>query len=885
MVLRFFTLSLAGLLALLLPAADFRSPAGEQPVARRPGADSVIPGGRIVHPLGEQHFTGPGSFGLAVSPDGSTVVTADTGPRPSLTVLRRDSSERWQIKSLPASGRDPNDKADDDDWRAVFMGLAFEDDQHLYASEGNSGAVRRISPSNGRLQSKIELNQGGFADSYAADIAFDRKRGILYVVDTANFRVAVFDTKRRRQIASVRVGRLPFAATLSPDGQRLYVTNLGMFEYQPLPGADRRRPRETGVLKPPFAFPSPEAERALGSPNHPESNSLCVLDVADPANPKVVKFIKTGLEFGEAGSLGGASPSGVVATPERIYVSNAHNDTISVIDAFSLLVLQNIPLRAPAHENLRGFLPIGMAYHAPTGWLLVANAGMNSLAVVDPRRSRVLGHIPTGWFPTRVAIDGNRVYVTNAKGAGTGPNADKTAPFARSFQAELRRGSLQSFLLPKASDLEELTLRVWIHNGVRPSRIPAAPVPPGIEHVVLIVKENRTFDEMFGDIESVSNGEVRGAPELARFGRRGRVEVDRRDLQTRFSQKYVNVAPNHRDLALKFAFSDNFYADAEVSVDGHHWLIGSYPNAWTESSVMAGGGGRQFRLSAKSPGRLLFPGSDSSLHPEEQLEAGALWHHLERHGVSFRNYGEGFELAGTDEGPGLKPTGTKFFTNIPIPKPLYDRTCWDYPGYNTNIPDQYRASQFIKDVETNFVAANRDLPRFLYIHLPNDHIARPRPVDGYPFEASYVADNDYALGRIVDYLSHSKWWPRMAIFVTEDDAQGGVDHVDSHRTILLAIGPHIKRNYVSRGNSSFPGLLKTIFRTLRIPPLNLFDALATDLADVYSTSVDLTPHTLLPVNAELFDPAKAKDPSESTPPSERMDSPAVLREQHNRRKN
>lgn len=882
MVLRFFTLLSAGLLA--LSAADFRSPAGEQTVARRPGADSIIPGGRFVHPYGEQHFTGPGPFGLAVSPDGNTIVTADTGPRPSLTVLNRES-QHWQIKTLAAGGRDDDDRAaDDDDWRAVFMGLAFDGDDQLYAAEGNSGAVRRINPSNGRLQAKFDLNQGGAADSYSADLVHDRKRGILYVVDTANFRVAVFDTKRRRQIASVRVGRLPFAATLSPDGQRLYVTNIGMFEYQPLPGADRRRPRETGVPRPPFAFPSPEAEQALGSPNHPESNSLCVIDVADPANPKVIKFIKTGLEFGESGSLGGASPSGVVATPERIFVSNAHNDSISVIDAFSLLVLQHIPLRAPGHENLRGFLPIGMAFHAPAGWLLVAEAGMNAIAVVDPRRGRVLGHIPAGWFPTRIAIDGNRIYVVNAKGAGTGPNADKTAPFARSFQAELRRGSLQHFLLPKASDLEELTLRVWIHNGARAARTPAAKIPEGIKHVVLIVKENRTFDEMFGDIESVSNGEVRGAPELARFGRRGRVEIDRRDLQTRFSQKYVNVAPNHRDLALKFAFSDNFYADAEVSVDGHHWLIGSYPNAWTESSVMAGGGGRQFRLTAKSPGRLLFPGSDSSLHPEEQLEAGALWHHLERHGVSFRNYGEGFELAGSDEGPGLKPTGTKFFTNIPIPKPLYDRTCWEYPGYNTNIPDQYRASQFIKDVEANFVAKNAELPRFIYIHLPNDHIARPRPADGYPFAASYVADNDYALGRIVDYLSHSRWWPHMAIFVTEDDAQGGVDHVDSHRTVLLAIGPHIKRNYVSRVNSSFPGLLKTIFRTLGIPSLNLFDALAADLADVYSEKVDLTPHTLLPVNTELFDPAKAKDPSESTPPSERMDSPTVLREQHQQRR-
>jgi DNA-binding beta-propeller fold protein YncE len=872
---------LTTLLCLSAFGAEYRAPAGDQTAIRRPGATTILPGGRIVTPYGEQHATGPGPFGLAVSPDGNTVVSADGGPgRYSLTLLQHTDNQRWQIRTLKAEGRENKPKDDDDDWRSVFMGLAFDGNKDLYASEGNSGSVRLLHSPNGRLEAKFELNQGGFRDSYSGDLAFDRKRELLYVIDQANFRVAIFDTKRRRLVSSIKVGRLPFALALAPNGQRLYVTNLGMFEYKALPGADAKRPRETGSPKPTLTFPSPEQEKELGSPNAPESNSLAVIDVAEPTSPKLLRFVPTGVPFGKD-SLGGASPSGVVATGERVFVSNGHNDSITVIDAFSLLVLQHIPLRVEKLESLRGLLPIGMAFHPQTGWLLVAEAGFNAIAVIDPRRGQVLGHIPAGWFPTRVAVDGNRIWVVNAKGLGTGPNADRNAAFERSFQGELRKGSIQSFLLPKPSDFEALTAKVLENNGAKLADSTPRRVPTDVKYVVLIVKENRTFDEVFGDIENVGNLAVRGAPDLARFGRRGTVEIDRTNLRSRFSQKTVNIAPNHRAIAERWAFSDNFYADSEVSVDGHHWLVGSYPNAWTESTVMAGGSRKDFRLPTTAPGRLLFPGSNSSVHPEEQLEAGALWHHLERNGIPFRNYGEGFELAGIDEGPGLKPTGAAFLTNIPMLAPLYRNTCWTYPGYNTNIPDQYRATQFIADMDAQFVKPGKDLPRFIYIHLPNDHLAKPRAADGYPFAASYMADNDYALGRILDYLSHLPQWKQMSVFITEDDAQGGVDHIDSHRTVFLAAGPWVKRGHLSRTNASFPGLLKTIFRTLGIGPLNLFDALASDLCDIYTDQPDFTPYQLLPVNQELFDPKKAKDPLDPAP-SEKMDDPRVVREQHKR---
>jgi hypothetical protein len=246
------------------------------------------------------------------------------------------------------------------------------------------------------------------------------------------------------------------------------------------------------------------------------------------------------------------------------------------------------------------------------------------------------------------------------------------------------------------------------------------------------------------------------------------------------------------------------------------------------------------------------------------LEHGTIWHHFERHKISFRNFGEGFELAGVDEGKDLEPSGARFLTNMPMPDPLYRNTSRDYPGFNMNVPDQFRADQFIKEMET------MALPQFVFIHLPNDHMTSARPADGYPYEESFAADNDYALGRIVEYLSGRKEWAETAILVTEDDAQGGVDHIDAHRSILMALGPWAKRDYVSHTNTSFPGMLKTIFRILGVPPLNLYDATAADLSDMFTTRPDPSTYKVLPVDERIFDPAKARL-STSGKPSVRMD--------------
>jgi len=872
-------------------AADYRPPAGTRPVVKRPGGESIIPGGRFTAPLGRQYQTGPGPWGLAISPNGKRVVSADGGPRGFSLTLLDHRAEGWRIERREASRKKDEEPEDEDEFRSIFMGLSFENNDDVYASEGNSGRVRLLDIATGKRKLLYNLNSDGFSDSYTGDLAHDAKRHLLYVVDQANFRVAVIDTRKQRIVANVRTGRLPFAIALSPDGKRVYVTNIGMFEYSAIPGASAKEARATGLPFAAFGFPSKESEEGvervnasgqtvripgLGSPNVKESNSLTVIDVENPVAPKVVKFIPTGLPFGQ-GTQGGSSPSAVAALDSNIYVANGHNDSITVINAKSLEVEDQILLRIPGLENLRGVLPTGLAIDGDT--LYVAESGINAIGVIDRKTNKLVGHLPAGWFPTRIVIHDGSMYVTNAKGNGTGPNASMTKAYEASFITDQRRGTISIYPVPDPADYAKHTARVFQLNGFNKAG-DAPKLPAAIQYVVVIVKENRTFDEVFGDIVSAANAPVNGAWDLARYGQYSVIASERGDLQQRFALRNVNVTPNHHGLAEQFAFSDNFYADSEVSVDGHHWIVGSYPNAWTESTLMAAyGGQKNFRFPTSAPGRYLFTGSNSSVHPEEQLEAGALWHHLERHNISFRNFGEGFELSGIDEGPGLKPTGARFLTNVPMPDPLYRNTSREYPGYNTNIPDQFRANAFIGEIEKRHIVGNEPLPRFIFIHLPNDHTDKPRPEDGYPFTASYVADNDYALGRIVEFLSKSPWWKQMAVFVTEDDAQGGVDHVDSHRSVLLVASPYARKNYVSKTNASFPALLKTAFRLLNMPPLNLFDATASDLSDCFTETPDFTPYTLKSLRPELFDPAKARDPLDPKPGA-RMDDPKVLREQH-----
>lgn len=841
-------------------AQSYTAPAGLRPPIRKGGA-SILPGGRIIAPLGEEYAVGPGAFAMAISPSGKWVATANGGPWVySVSWLDRLRTGKIEVRQFVASGT----AAAPGDWGGVSNGIAFAGERGVFVPEGNSGRVSFLDDS-GERRRVFDLNQGGYHDSFTGDVAFDAEHNILYIVDQANYRVAAIDTKARQGpvVASVRVGRLPFALALSADRKKLYVTNVGTFEYRAIAGADPEQPRATGLPFPAFGYPGAEAvngvtrktERGavqvagLGDANARESNSVCVLDVSTAGQPKVEAWVRTGTPIGE-GSVGGSSPSGILAAAGKVFVSNAGQDSITVLNGATNAIEGEIAIRIAGLEGLRGVLPLGMAYHAGNGWLLVAEAGINAVGVIDVASGKVLGHIPAAWFPTSVSVDQDTVFVANARGHGVGPNVAAWSAGGPPSYTQLYQGTVSTFALPQAGELAAHTATVMAANGFVASRT-AAGLPEGIRHVVLIVKESRSYDEVLGDIARTDSGPAMGARALARLGSSGYVDGRRE----RVSIRGADITPNHHAIARQWAFSDNFYADSEGSMDGHHWLTGSYPNAWMETSAATALGDRKdFRLGA-APGRLQFAGTSASVQPEDESAGGTLWDHLARHGVSFLNFGEGFELAGVAQGRGLEPTGGRFFTNMPMPEALYSRTSREYPGFNIHISDQFRVSQFIHEIDERFLKTKVDLPQLLYIHLPNDYMAAARPGEGYPYEESFMADNDLALGRLMEYLSTTPWWKEMAVFVTEDDAAGGVDHIDAHRTLLLCAGPWAKRGYVSHVNTSFPGLIKTILRLLRVPSLNLFDAAAADLSDCFTREPVLETFHTAKADKRLYDPA------------------------------
>ncbi len=235
----------------------------------------------------------------------------------------------------------------------------------------------------------------------------------------------------------------------------------------------------------------------------------------------------------------------------------------------------------------------------------------------------------------------------------------------------------------------------------------------------------------------------------------------------------------------------------------------------------------------------------------------------------------------------MEPTGVRESVNVPMPEPLFKNTSRTYPTFNTSIPDQYRFQQFKREFDARYLSGKYRLPQFICMWLPNDHTAKPRPAAGYPYRASYVADNDLALGKLVQLFSHSPFWKNMAIFVTEDDAQDGQDHVGAHRSVLLVISPY-SRTGVSHVHTSMLSILKTFDLIFGLPPINQYDAAATSLTNCFSNYPDSAPYNALPSDKRIFDPAKAHDPDFYSkrglplPPSAKLDDPAEIRRQMER---
>jgi len=407
--------------------------------------------------------------------------------------------------------------------------------------------------------------------------------------------------------------------------------------------------------------------------------------------------------------------------------------------------------------------------------------------------------------------------------------------------------------LPATSEQKtKLTQQVLENNGIVAQQAPTEPSPipsrPGqksndIRYVVYITKENHTFDGIFGGLEHAA-----GEPSYAEFGEHGWIR-EKKGVDDRAA-----IMPNHLKLARQFSISDNFYLEPGYSGDGHRWLIGVYASLWTTKLYYSGW---NFSTDPKNQGRMVAFGSNGSEIPEDYEENGSMWEHLNARGVSFRNYGEGFEFPGVGEGADTTKTGAIEPLNFPINQVLWKNTCWDFPIFNTNIPDIARFEWFKEDLEKNYIKKGKSIPQFINITYCNDHGTGARPNDGYPYLCSYMADNDLALGKTLEYLSSLPEWKNMAVFVTQDDPGGDNDHVDHIRSYVLALGPWAKKGYVSHVHTSFMSVQKTIYEIFGCGPNNLFDALATDLRDMFTTQSDAAPYVHMDSDPKVFVASKA----------------------------
>ena len=870
----------------VVPKTIISAPAGDEYVIIRKNEQTILPNGRIISPSGKTHQVAPHPYGLAISNDGNIAITANSGTNPlSISILKNIQSANPKIMQVPESP-----KGDKGIIESVFMGLAISPDNKIvYVAGGQANKVYKFDIETGlalgSIDCRFKSDQFDYTHGFIGDMVLSKDGRFLYAVDQIGFRMICVDTKLNKLISSCPVGRYPFGITLSKDENTVYVANVGMYEYSYIKRKDKGVWQNTSVDKPAFAYDTPEAEKGfendsiqvkgLGPVNAPESFSVWALQVSNPLKPKVFSKTKTGNPVGQlvdgVPAVGGSSPNSMVTAGNYVFISNGNNDNISVLDSRNQNIITHIKLNTEEKlTKLRGIIPFGLAVSPDEKRVYVAESGINAVAVIDVPTLKVIGHIPAGWFPAKLKVspDGKKLIIANAKGFGSGPNGGLTFKqgSAGSYIGSLMYGNVQVTDIPADNDLFNTTRQVIANNFLIKDEFDPSfewrkknPIPlyPGqkespIKHIVFISKENRTYDQVFGQVKK-----GKGDSTISRYGKG--VTFSNNDKNIRIEN--VDIMPNHQKLAGNFAISDNFYVDADVSADGHRWLVNTYPNQWVEATTPAGyGDNRSYKKDSNAPGNLGINGSAGAIFPEDYNEAGSMWDHLARNQINYFNFGFGVMFEPGDYKDHYKYGGIKHIANYPMPKSLFSKTSYSYPTYNMAIPDQFRATVFEKEFDDKWGKGKEKLPGVLTLILPNDHGAAERPKAGYPFKESYMADNDLALGRVIEFLSHTPYWKNMLIVITEDDAQDGVDHIDAHRSILMAVSPYIRKDHVSHTHTSFGSIFKTFWNILGIPYLNQYDAAASDLADMFTETPDFTPYQAVPADLRIFDPQKALDP-------------------------
>lgn len=661
---------------------------------------------------------------------------------------------------------------------AVYAGVAFgPDGRHAYASGGGSEIIHTYDVSGGRLS-----------------------EGAPITLPTTN-------------PAGEKVNLYPAGLAVTPDGRRLVVADqladaasvVDLTTGQVTTVAVGHRPYGVAI--------SPDGRTAYVS----DQGADTVTELGIGSGAPVV-----------AGSVTvGTHPNRMVVDPRTgtLYVANSESDSVSVVTAGAHRPVRTIDL-APYPGAPVGSNPDGVAL-APDGrTLYVANSGDNDVAVVSLPAGRVTGAIPTGWYATSVAVapDGRTLYATSGKGLGAGPNPNGPNPYTDAllnhtpgwwgqYVGMMITGTLSTVAVPDRATLARYTARVRDNDGFgagdtvrgawsgRHNPVPVRVGEPSpITHVIYVVRENRTFDQEFGSL-----GKGNGDPSLNLFGEES--------------------APNSRALERRFVTLDNFYANAEVSAQGWNWSVGANSNPYVEQTWPGNYSGRNHPYDYEG-------GNVATAMNTDPLDS-YIWDRLADAGVSFRNYG--FYETDNHLNTGVDPADPR----------LAAHTDPDYYGWDLRCPDSSGTFTPLTTCNTRYDEWARefagyqrrgDLPAVEFVRFGNDHTAGTTP--GYPTPRAYVADNDYALGRLVDTVSHSRYWSSTAIFVVEDDAQAGPDHVDAHRTTAMVISPYTQTARVDSTFYSTVSMLRTMELLAGIAPMTQFDAAATPMFNSFTAHPD-----------------------------------------------
>ena len=751
-------------------------------------AGVLLPSGWTLRPAGRQIATGDLPVAMALSPDGDHLLVSTSGYAPC-QVISIDTADEQKITTQTL----------DQTWE----GMTFDPSgKQLFVSGGGRGLVWRfdynaqggdlirrdplpVADLVGRAAPYVTPKRPAPGNPWIAGLAVNPDSGELYVLNCTSGAVYALDPATGQAKRQARTGDHPVAVALAPDHKRLYVVNQGSASVSVFDAATLESAGEIPVGQQPVAL-------------------LFALD------------------------------------GKRLYVANSGSNTISGIDPSTSSVRETIRTSL-FPKSPTGSTPNALALSPDGARLFVTNADNNDVAVIDvsnSAESRVLGFIPTGWYPTAVAVsrDGKKLFVGVGKGLSTkpsfprtgggvglkiyhrpgesyGPAHDQTVTF--DYICSLMGGAVSVIDMPDSAALARYTAQVidccpyrdeYLSHTVEAPAHTVVPNTVGrkspIEHILYIIKENRTYDQILGDMK-----EGNGDPDLVLFGEK--------------------VTPNHHALARQFVLFDNLYCNGEVSEDGHQWCNAAFCTDWTQ---------KVYPGNYATPSRGDAPGDEAVT----ASTGGYLWDNCAKNGLTYRTYGE-FTSFRSDRDS--QPVATSSSPNLRGHVSL----AWELAARQGKRRDYLRADAFIEELRD--AEKSGTWPNYMVMSLGEDHTVGLSA--GQPTPWAAVASNDFALGKIVDAVSHSKFWPTTSIFVIEDDAQAGPDHVDAHRTVGLVISPYIRRRTVDHTLYTTSSFIRTMELLLGLPPMSQYDAGATPVMRPFSDRANLSPFSAVTPQTDI----------------------------------